>query len=393
MNDFKVLHTADLGLRNLPYGGINPESGLNRRFEDVLNNFKFVISQAIKEGVKYFVIAGDINEERNPESILVEKFSGFVADLISKDIKVIIVAGNHDVDSSKGTSTSISYLKELGLVNTYIADTKPDTFEFDDVVFHCIPTMYYSQLGMEDNDEFTEYLNKCVKDIKLFDGKKNIFVSHYALETTFAGLNVDEAVLYSNNLLKFDYVALGHIHKYEMSTEFTGGYSGSLFIKDFGEQKDKYVNIINFITGKLVRGKSRKADIIIDKISVPEREFIEYKLDCIGKDAEEILQFIKENVSNVKGKIIKLRLNVRKRINPKLIYEYLREQEVFHHTPIEWDIATDEKIKRIDVKSGMTDQDIVVEYLSNRSYDAKMKTEILNYTNRIIEKCESSVVL
>ena len=44
----KILHTADLGLKNYAYGGINPETGLNRRFEDVYRTFMFVVNKAIK---------------------------------------------------------------------------------------------------------------------------------------------------------------------------------------------------------------------------------------------------------------------------------------------------------------------------------------------------------
>ena len=381
---FKILHCADLGLRNLPYGGINPETGLNRRFEDVMNNFKFIVSQAIKDGVEYFVIAGDINEERNPDSILIEKFSGFVADLISKEIKVIIIAGNHDVDSSKGTSTSISYLKELGLVNTFIADIEPERFDFEDVVFHCIPTMYPSQYGMETNEEMTEYINKYVNDIILEKDKYNILVAHYSLETTFEGLDVDETVLYAKNLAKFDYVALGHIHKYEMSKIFTGGFSGSLFVKDFGEQKDKYVNIVEFASGESK----------IDKIAVPEREFEQFNIDCIGLDAEDVLKKVEETVNNVREKIIKLRIKARKRINPKLIYDYLRTQKVFHYTPIEWDIVVEkEEGRTLEIKTGMTDQDVVKDYLDKNDYADSVKEELSSYINGVIVKCESSVAL
>ena len=383
MNKFKILHCADLGLRNLPYGGINPETGLNRRFEDVMNNFKFIVSQAIKEGVEYFVIAGDVNEERNPDSILIEKFSGFVADLISKDIKVIVIAGNHDVDSSKGTSTSISYLKELGLVNTYVADVEPERFDFDDVVFHCVPTMYPSQLGMETNEELTEYINQYIADIPLDKDKVNILVTHYSLETTFEGLDVDEPVLYVKNLRDFDYVALGHIHKYEMSKHFNGGYSGSLFVKDFGEQKDKYVNIVEF----------DDAGSSIDKISVPEREFEQFNIDCIGMDAEEVLEKIKSEVIDVRAKVIKLRVKARKRVNPKLIYDYLRTQGVFHYTPIEWDIVTEDTNRKLEIKTGMTDQDVVKEYLDGNDYDDKVKSELSHYINGVIEKCETSIAL
>lgn len=376
METIKMLHTADTGLKNLPYGGLNPDTGLNRRFEDVVNNFRYIVSLAIKEGVKYFVIAGDVNEERNPESILIEVFSGFVADLISKDIKVIMISGNHDLDGSKGTSTSISYLKELGLVNTYIADTKCETFEFDDSVFHCVPYMFPNQVGCEDNDELSAWLKEYIENIKTVEGKNNILVSHYSLESTFAGLDVDEPVLHTSTFKRFDYVALGHIHKYEMGKDYTGGYSGSLFVKDFGEQKDKFVNIVNFYDGVAN----------IDKIEVPERQFAQFDLDCVGMTAEEMLESVKTTAEDIQDKVVKLKIKARKRINPKLIYDYLRDSKVFHYTPIEWDIDTGEHVKKLDVVEGMDDKGVVGKYLDGKEYEPEHQENLQCYINKVVDK-------
>lgn len=373
------VHVSDLGLKNLPYGGINPETGLNKRFEDVLRNFKFVVSEAIKNKVEFFVVAGDINEERNPESILIEKFSGFVADLVSQNIKVIVVAGNHDLDGSKGTSTSISYIKSLGLVNTYISDLKPETFEFDNVVYHCLPYMIPSQVGCKDNKELTTYINEYVNRIKINPNKKNVLVSHYSLETTFYGLDVDEPYLINDNLSKFDYVALGHIHKYEMFKSFVGGYTGSLFCKDFGEQPDKYFNIVTL-----------EEDAKISRISVPERTFKQYTIDGIDLTSEELLEQVKSEVTDCKDAIIKLKIKARKRINPKLIYEYLRTLEVFHYIPIEWKTERESEAQKLEVAEGMRDVDVVFSYLDKQEMDNKQ--DVQNYISGKIQKWEELYV-
>ncbi len=379
MKRVKILHCADLGIKNHKYGGINGTTGLNRRFEDVLKNFKFIVSQAINDNVDYFVIAGDINEERNPDSILIEKFSGFVADLISLDIKVIIVAGNHDVDSARGTSTSISYLKELGLVNTYIADTETETFEFDDAIFHCIPTVFPHQVGKSTNNEVSEGLDRYINSLTMTEGKPNILVSHYSLNSTFEGLNVDEITLNEQSLTKFDYVALGHIHKYQMSSIFTGGYSGSLFVKDFGEEKEKFINIVEFKGPKLSE---------IKKIQVPERIFEQFNIELIDGSPEEILEEIKSTVVNVKEKVVKIKITTRTRFNPKLIYDYLREQDTFHYVPVQWNIVTDDSKTTLKVEDGISDKDIVREYIKSCKLDDKTKEEVISYINTKVEKWE-----
>lgn len=395
MKEFKLIHVADLGFRNLPYGGINPETGLNRRLEDVKRNFAHVKTIAIQEKVKYFVIAGDINEERNPESILIELFSEEIADLIAEDIKVIIIAGNHDVDSAKGTSTSISYIKALGLVDTYVADIHPDTFEFEDAVFHCVPTMYPESVSLtdstkclKDNDDLTDHINRNINLYQLREDKANILVAHYSLENTFAGLGVDEPVLKIDTLTKFDYVALGHIHKYEMFSSFKGGYTGSLFVKDFGEEFEKFFNLVTF---KLPDKKSSSVKVDIKKYPIPERRFVEFKIDASDMDAENFLKAIEKQVINVKDAVVKIKVTSTRRFNPKPVYEHLRKQGVFHHAPIEWNIIRQDNTVALDVKHGMTDNDIVRSFLEDKEIGVEFKEKVEKYTSGIINNWQEEI--
>lgn len=364
----KFLHLADCGLKNLPYGGVNPKTGLNRRFEDIDNNFRFAIKTAKESGCKYFVIAGDINEERNPESFLVEKFSTHVADLVSMDIVVIIVAGNHDVDGSRSTSTSVSFIKALGLVNTYVSDLQPERFEFPDVVFHCVPYMYPHQVELKDNTALSVWLNGYTSGIKLHKTKKNILVSHYSLDTTFGGLYVDEPVLSADYLSRFDYVALGHIHKYQMFDDFVGGYTGSMFVKDFGEEKEKHVNVVSF-------GDS---GIDIQKVQLPERRFAQFDIDAREMEADTVLTELR-NVINSSGgiedAIVKVRIAVKRRFNPKLIYGLLRELKCFHHAPIDWVVSKSKLVKKINTKDTNTDEGIVEQYFAKQDGDKAEKTK------------------
>lgn len=372
---FRMLHLSDCGLKNLPYGGINPKTGLNRRFEDISKSFEHAISVANKESCKYFVIAGDINEERNPDSFVIEKFSSFMADIISLDIKVIVVAGNHDLDSSRSTSTSISFLKALGLVDTYIADLLPQKFEFDDVVFHCIPYMFPHQIGGTTNGQVTEYLHKYISKIKLVENKHNVLVTHYSLDTTFSGLNVNEPVIYVDDLYRFSYVALGHIHKYEMFSAFTGGYTGSMFAKDFGEQNDKYVNVVEFGNG-----------VKIKKHQLPERKFTQIELDATGSSVEDTIIQLKEKISELGGAsecikdcIVKLKVKCRKRFNPKILYDILKDDGVFHFTPIDWKIIRDDVIRKLD-KNAKNDIEIVESYFKKHK-EKDENGEIQKYVN------------
>jgi len=378
----KFIHTADLGFRNLPHGGTNPSTGMNTRFEDVLNNFQTIVDHAINEKIPYFVIAGDINESRNPESILIEKFSCFIADLSEAGIKTIIIAGNHDIDSAKGTSTSISYLKSLKYPNVFIADMGPESFELDDIAFHCLPTMYPHQDDCKDNVELTRNLNDLVENIELVEGVPNILVAHYSLDTTFGGLDVDEAVLISSKLSKFSYVALGHIHKYEMSKTFTGGYSGSIYVKDFGEDLDKRFNVVSVDAKKKTE---------IEVFDVPERAFTEFTIDVRQLDVDEAIEKIKADIDDIEGHVVKVILMSDRRFSTKLVHEHLREQRVFHYAPIAWKIEKDDEVSVLDVKQGTSDSDIVALYLKEKDVDAEFAGKVTEYMSDVIKKRQDEI--
>lgn len=351
-------------------------------------NFAHVKSVAIKEKAKYFVIAGDINEERNPESILIELFSEEIADLIAEGIIVIVIAGNHDIDGAKGTSTSISYIRALGLVDTYVADALPERFEFDDVVFHCVPYMFPQKVGLETNEELSKWLSDHINGINLVDGKSNVLVAHFSLESTFAGLGVDEPVLKLDDLTRFDYVALGHIHKYEMFSSFKGGYTGSLFVKDFGEEFEKNFNLVT------VKSPKKKADpysVNIKKLPIPERRFAEFKIDATELDADGFMAEVQREVVNVKDAVVKLKVSSHRRFNPKPVYEHLRKQKVFHYAPIEWNIVRQDNTVSLDVKTGMSDVDVARAFLADKEIGDEFKAKVDDYTSGVINKWQEEI--
>ncbi len=368
---FRIAHTSDLGLKNWPWGGTNPKTGLNKGFEDALKAFEYVVDDAIKQKAQHIIIAGDINEERNPEALLIEKFCGQIQRLVSAGIIVIVVVGNHDLDGGFGTSTSVSYLKALKYPNVHVVDLEPEIFESDGVVYHCLPYFTKNQLGHANNKELQAYIDDWMKNVPIEEDKYNIFVSHYSVESSFYGLEIDEIRLKFKLMEKFDYVALGHIHKYEMfgSDGVTGGYCGSPYIKDFGENVEKYYNMLHLSEGVLD----------IDKRSIPSREFAEIEMDCDDASLEDVLSTLKENFEGeLTDKIVKIKLTTKHRFNPKPIYEFLREEKVFHYVPIQWNVIQVDRKLKIEATSEMKDDELVSAYLKSSKVEKSWVPKILN---------------
>lgn len=384
----KILATADLGLKNHSFGGVDPVTGLNRRFLDIYKTFTEIVDLAIKDKYKFFIISGDINEERNPESILIEKFCIQIKRLLDAEIKTIIVAGNHDLDSSIGSSTSISYLKALNLPNLYIADKGPERWEWTDldITFHCFPYVMRETLGFNDNLQLTSHLNNLISN-PVKTTKHNICVAHYSLDKVFEGLNIDEPIIYTSSVTadKYDAVILGHIHKYESYDKYNvmGGYPGSIYIKDFGENTDKFVNSID-VTDK---------GIIQERIKLSAREFAEFNLDirdeCLSTN-DEIYTLIESNLrGQITDKVVKLNIISGRRFNPKPIYEFLRNEKTFHYVPISWHIISDKSEATVENISTSDDNSIIQQYLNSLKLDENRRDNMFKFIKEVIDESTS----
>lgn len=379
----KILHTADSQLKNWSYGGINPKTGFNRRFEDVLDCFDFIIDRAICEKVDFFIHAGDVNEERNPEVLAIDEFSKRIQRLIEADIKIIITAGNHDIDSSIGTSTSISYLKSLKLPDVYIADKEIEIFEFEKINFLCLPYFTKAQLGYEINEEIVELLKKNIKKfLKKYKSNtsRNICVMHYSTDEIFKGLEINEPIIPIKFFEKFDYTAMGHIHKYKMYDDIgvIGGYSGSPYKVNFGENHLNYFNIVDFNQGA------------INKIEIPNRDFVEIIIDAKEADSTNIEDFVLQKIikMNLENKFLKIIVQCYKSFNCRKIYEYLKSQNIFHYLPIKFDKVRVVEETRFQYKQGMSSVEIVKKFLEKQKLKKDFKNNVFKETVKIIEMVE-----
>ena len=390
-----LVHTSDTQLKNWEYGGINPDTGLNRRFEDALGCFNFVIDHAIKLKKKnpkrqvYFIHAGDVNEERNPDSICIDKFAECIQKLLGAGIKVIIVSGNHDSDSSIGTTTSISYLKRLNIPNVYIIDDEVETLVFkeDKLAFLCMPYLTRQQLGLKSNKQVEAYLEQQCDDFwEDFDqdtqGLKDyqyICVSHYTVEEVFdfSGY-INEPVLPLRMFELFDYCAFGHIHIPKTFEDFNvyGGYCGSPYKVTFGENHDKFFHIFNCQKGTYIKKK------------IPNRDFLEFEIDAREADQSSIERFVEHELMDMDldDKFIKIKIICHKSFNPRPIYDHLKKRNVFHYHPIQFEREKIKSESRLEFKTGMTNYDIVNKFLEKQDLKNEFKKRIREETKDIISE-------
>src|SRR5437016_2656397 len=119
----RIAHLADthIGMEN--FGRINPDTGLNQRLHDFLSSLDQAIDAAIEEEVDLVVFAGDIYKTRDPTPTHQREFARRIHRLTSNGIKVMLVAGNHDIPMSAGRATSVDIFRALEVPSVTVART------------------------------------------------------------------------------------------------------------------------------------------------------------------------------------------------------------------------------------------------------------------------------
>src|SRR5438046_9021190 len=123
IHPLRIAHLADthIGMEN--YGRINPETGLNQRLHDFLNSLDQALDAAVEAGVDLVVFAGDIYKTRDPTPTHQREFAKRVHALTQAGIKVVLVAGNHDIPLSAGRATSVDIFRALDVAGVTVAKT------------------------------------------------------------------------------------------------------------------------------------------------------------------------------------------------------------------------------------------------------------------------------
>ena len=228
----KFFHISDLHI------------GLKLVNRDLREDQEYILQQIVgaakQEQPDAVVIAGDIYDKAAPSAEAVEVFSGFVSELTSAvpEAVVMMISGNHDSAPRVDCFRSV-----LSKQNVYMIGMPPQKEEdkiekvvlqdrFGNVNFYLLPFVKPSVVkqivGVDakgNNLSYNDTVHKLLEreNINLYE--RNVFVSHQFYlpagkaandvermdsEIRTVG-NIDEVC--ADVLTKFDYAALGHIHK------------------------------------------------------------------------------------------------------------------------------------------------------------------------------------
>ena len=284
----KFVHIADVHLDS-PFKTISDRAdiGVERRLEQ-RNALKKVIDYIKENNIEYLFISGDLYEQ----DYIRESSINFLNELFKEipDTKIYIAPGNHDPFIKNSFYATFNWNKNVKIFTNVVQKVENDGVN--------IYGFGFNNFEMNDNQ---------IKNIELDEPEKiNILITHGDLgESKYNYMNLQDI-----KNIGFDYVALGHIHKRNDTTNIV--YPGSLISFGFDELGEHGM-IVGEIKDKVLNKKFVKID---------DREFVEQELDVSNILSEEEL-IEKINNINEENKLFKIILigyrNFPININLKLI--------------------------------------------------------------------------
>lgn len=311
------VHTADIHFGVENYGKIDPKTGIHTRLLDFERALNACIDYAIEKKVDFFLFAGDAYKTAHPSPTQQRLLMGCFFRLYAAGIPVVIVVGNHDHPLSFGKAHALDVFKQLPLDGFHVI-AKPQTVSLEtkhgpvNIVGIPWPTRNTIALKkqhiLKSATEISGYLSQAVSSIiaKLADELDPAIPAVLAGHLTVASgifSGSEKRAIYGNDpiflpsqlaIKPFDYVALGHLHRYQnLNPKGTCPivYSGSVERVDFGERKEqKGFCHVTVTTDE----KKKKTDL--EFIPTPTRPFIqlEIKLNADADQTEQIIAQLSE---------------------------------------------------------------------------------------------------
>ncbi|MCD7882109.1 MAG: exonuclease SbcCD subunit D [Lachnospiraceae bacterium] len=228
----KFFHLSDLHI------------GLKLMNRDLREDQEYILRQitelAVREQPDAVVIAGDIYDKAVPSAEAVEVFDRFISDLTDAvpDAVIMMISGNHDSASRVNCFRSVLSRQKLYMVGQP-PRTKAEylekvvcTDEYGTVNFYLLPfvkpSMIKEVVGTREDGtlfSYNESVRRLIEREPINPDERNVLVSHQFYlpkgvsaekvermdsEIVTVG-NIDEVS--ADILERFDYAALGHIHK------------------------------------------------------------------------------------------------------------------------------------------------------------------------------------
>lgn len=411
----KLIHFADLHLGVETYGRIDADSGLNTRFLDFLRAFDKLVEYAVAEAADIVLFCGDAFKSRDPSQTQQREFARRIRKLADNNIPVFLLIGNHDLPASSGRATSTEIYDTLRIPMVTVA-AKPGIYRVKtpagDIQIAALPWPRKGSLEVKAQNEghplSAEGLKAGVEAIlsakidrmaaDLDPSLPAILAAHIWVDGARLGsekslvLGNEPSVMLGNIASsKFDYVALGHLHKRQVLNEAPPViYSGSLERLDFGEEKDDK----GFYEVELTTGSdTKKATYRFHRLDGRKFLTLEKTLgaECLDPTAE-VLTLIETNRDLISDSIVQLKIHL-----PESIAPAFRESDIknalkgAHHFSVARRIERENRNRYgVTDAEALSPKQALEKYLTMQEISGTRRTELLNHADILLAEVAGS---
>ena len=239
----RFLHLADLhiGKRVNGFSMIEDQKFVFEQVYNVIENEKI-------DGI---IMAGD------PSAEAVKLFDEMLTRLVSINLPIFVISGNHDSAERIGFGSDILSAAKVYMSRVYNGNLQKIELEDDygKINVYLLPFIkpatvknIYKEAEIKDYDDALE----CVlSQEKIDETKRNVIVSHQFVTGAMRSESEEVSVggldnVSVENYEAFDYVALGHIHRAQQMGRESARYAGTLLKYSFSEEKhNKSMTIVD----------------------------------------------------------------------------------------------------------------------------------------------------
>ncbi len=406
----RVLHFADVHIGMENYGRTDPESGLSSRVRDLLRRMDEMIACAAENEVDLTIFAGDAFKTRTPNPTFQREFAWRVRDL-TRLAPLVMLVGNHDLPPTVMKASSIEIYDTLAVPNVWVADqyeVRQIETKRGPVAVGAAPYPIRSRLITEEETagmtiaqvdevmrgELSRRLEALAAEAdtlampRVLTGHFTILGASFGSErSVMLGRDV-EVLLSSIADTRWDYVAMGHIHKHQNLTAKREDappvvYSGSLERIDFGEEGDDkgycWVELERQRTNWTFR-------------RVKARPFVTLRLDLRDSD-DPTLDAV--NQINARGEalreavvraIYRLTPETEARFQEGIVRDVLRQAGVSSIAAIRKEVEQADRARLgVENPEQLTDEELLNLYLKTKQIGDERREELLETARAILQ--------
>lgn len=391
----KFIHISDTHLGATTLGRKFSPSGANQREEDICHVFAYAIDRILELKPDFVLHCGDLFHSVRPSNRIIDFALRQFIKLSQANIPTVVISGNHDSPKQRGIGSIYSILDVFphiypvyrGRYETkelHLAQTKEHGPEI--VLIHCIPHCLTDELFQEE-----------LKRVKISENTANVLMLHgvvSGIPEFSMGEFAEQMIPDSYFGLAFDYVALGHYHKYTPVQEkvFYAGSTERISFNEIGQEK-------GFLEVNLSKSSAATSKIEVKFHPVPARQMIDLPgLDAFGLDQTQLEARLEKifDLPELEEKIIRMRITNL----PQHIYQLLpfRKINQWKNKAFFCDLRFELKEESGAVSSettsiGRLNQELL-EYLNSivvEGLDKKKLSEMgLSYMNQVLSEADSA---